>query len=55
MSPGAPRAHQGFSGNLEMGDRAHGDEASYPDDDIKAAMGPDGTWRFTHKDGLPYE
>ncbi len=39
---------------LEIGDRAPGDEGSYPRDDIKAALGPDGKWRFTHKDGTPY-
>jgi len=39
---------------LEVGDRPQGDEAIYPYDDIKAAMAPDGTWGFTHKDGTPY-
>ncbi len=39
---------------LEIGDRAAGDEVSYPDDDLAAALAPDGTWRFTHKDGRPY-
>jgi uncharacterized cupin superfamily protein len=39
---------------LEVGDRTPGDEGSYPRDDIKAALGPDGTWVFTHKDGSPY-
>ncbi len=39
---------------LEVGDRAAGDEASYPDDDLKALWAPDGGWRFTHKDGTPY-
>lgn len=38
---------------LEVGDRQPGDAASYPQDDIQAAMGPDG-WIFTHKDGAPY-
>ncbi|MDE3175482.1 MAG: cupin domain-containing protein [Pseudomonadota bacterium] len=38
---------------LEIGDRAAGDEAAYPDDDIEARMA-DGRWRFTHKDGTPY-
>lgn len=38
---------------LEVGDRTPGDEASYPDDDLKAAM-VDGRWVFTHKDGSPY-
>ncbi|WP_051134447.1 cupin domain-containing protein [Methylocystis sp. ATCC 49242] len=40
---------------LEIGDRAAGDEASYPNDDLKAAMGEDGRWIFTHRDGRPYE
>lgn len=39
---------------LEIGDRTAGDEGSYPDDDIAAALGPDGKWVFTHKDGTPY-
>ncbi len=39
---------------LEVGDRTPGDEGSYPRDDIKAALGPDGNWVFTHKDGRPY-
>lgn len=36
---------------LEIGDRTPGDEGSYPVDDIKAALGPDGKW---HKDGRKY-
>tara|TARA_R110000787_G_scaffold46640_5_gene113235 strand:- start:28 stop:528 length:501 start_codon:yes stop_codon:yes gene_type:complete len=39
---------------LEVGDRTPGDEGSYPKDDLKASLGPDGKWRFTHKDGQPY-
>lgn len=39
---------------LEVGDRAAGDEVSYPNDDIQAVMGSDGTWRFARKDGTPY-
>ena len=39
---------------LEIGDRTGGDEGSYPDDDIQAVLGTDGTWKFTHKDGSPY-
>ncbi len=39
---------------LEIGDRTPGDEGSYPNDDIQAAMGPDGKWIFTHKDGSAY-
>ncbi len=40
---------------LEMGDRTPGDEASYPRDDLRAALGPDRQWTFTHKNGVPYE
>lgn len=39
---------------LEIGDRTPGDEGTYPRDDLKAALGPDGKWTFTHKDGTPY-
>jgi len=39
---------------LEVGDRTAGDEASYPDDDIRAEMLGVGKWRFTRKDGTPY-
>ena len=38
---------------LEIGDRALGDEGSYPDDDLRAEF-RDGRWVFTHKDGRPY-
>jgi len=38
---------------LEIGDRNAGDEASYPDDDLKAVM-EKGAWSFLHKDGTPY-
>jgi len=39
---------------LEVGDRAARDTVVYPDDDIVAALGSDGRWRFVHKDGRPY-
>lgn len=39
---------------LEVGDRIADDEATYPADDLKAVMGPDGKWQFQHKDGRPY-
>ncbi|ARP98703.1 cupin domain-containing protein [Pseudorhodoplanes sinuspersici] len=39
---------------LEIGDRTPGDEGSYPNDDIKAVLGPDGKWIFAHKDGRAY-
>jgi len=38
---------------LEIGDRTPGDEGSYPDDDLKAAL-HEGRWIFTRKDGTPY-
>jgi uncharacterized cupin superfamily protein len=38
---------------LEVGDRAAGDSVFYPEDDLAAAMQPDGTWRYTRKDGSP--
>ena len=39
---------------LVVGDRTAGDTAVYPDDDLAASFAPDGTWRFSHKDGTPY-
>ena len=39
---------------IEIGDRTPGDEGSYPDDDIQAALDSGGKWVFTHKDGRPY-
>ena len=39
---------------LEIGDRAPGDEGSYPNDDIQAVLDAGGKWIFTHKDGRPY-
>lgn len=38
---------------LEIGDRTPGDEAAYPDDDLRAEM-RDNRYRFTRKDGTPY-
>ncbi len=38
---------------LEIGDRTPGDEGTYPDDDLKAAMGSDGQYFYTRKDGSP--
>ena len=38
---------------LEIGDRTTGDEASYPNDDLKA-LAVDGVWNFLHKDGSAY-
>ena len=39
---------------LEIGDRAPGDGATYPDDDLQAVLGTDGKWRYTRKDGTAY-
>ena len=39
---------------LEVGDRPQGDAVFYPDDDIQAAMGDDGQWIYTRKNGTPY-
>lgn len=39
---------------LEVGDRTTDDSATYPDDDLQAVLGPNGKWRFAHKDGAPY-
>lgn len=39
---------------LEIGDRTPGDSGEYPNDDIRAELGPDGKWVFAHKDGAPY-
>jgi uncharacterized cupin superfamily protein len=39
---------------LEVGDRSAGDEGTYPRDDLKASLGPDGKWLYTHKDGRSY-
>ena len=39
---------------LEIGDRSPGDSAAYPDDDMQAALGADGKWFFTRKDGTPF-
>lgn len=40
---------------LEIGDRSAGDRATYPDDDLAAAMDGPGSWVFTHKDGRRYD
>lgn len=39
---------------IEVGDRTPGDEGIYPRDDLKADLGPDGKWVFTHKNGEKY-
>jgi uncharacterized cupin superfamily protein len=40
---------------LVVGDRTPGDEVGYPDIDMHASPGPDGRYRFTRKDGTPFE
>ena len=58
--PAGGRAHQLINRTdddviyLEIGDRSAGDEGTYPRDDLKAQLGPDGNWRFLHKDGRRY-
>jgi uncharacterized cupin superfamily protein len=39
---------------IEIGDRTEGDEAEFPNDDLKALQLPNGVWALTHKDGRPY-
>jgi uncharacterized cupin superfamily protein len=39
---------------LEIGDRAPGDAATYPDDDLAMAHGADGALLLRHKNGAPY-
>lgn len=39
---------------LEIGDRTEGDDARYPNDDIRGTLA-DGAWRFARKDGTPYQ
>lgn len=67
LSPGMCAGFRAGSGNahhlinetsedvvyLEVGDRAPGDGATYPDDDLEAVL-VEGRWQFRHKDGTPY-
>jgi uncharacterized cupin superfamily protein len=39
---------------LVVGDRTRGDKVRYPGIDLKGAMGEDGRYRFTRKDGTAY-
>jgi len=39
---------------LVAGDRTGGDVVTYPDVDMHGELGPDGRFRFSHKDGTPY-
>src|SRR6187397_1389015 len=51
---GRPTLHTGEEVvYLEVGDRTPGDEGSYPDDDLQAAL-VEGKWKFVHKNGAPY-
>ncbi len=45
---------EGIVKYLEIGDRSEGDEAEYPNDDLKAIQTQSGQWRFVHKDGTAY-
>ena len=38
---------------LEVGDRGGDEEVLFPDDDVRAAMGPKGRWSFARMDGSP--
>ena len=38
---------------LEIGDRAPGESAEYPDDDLAVRQGADGRFRYFRKDGTP--
>src|SRR5512146_2231784 len=67
LSPGMCAGFQAGTGNghhlvnetsedvvyLEVGDRTPGDEGTYPDDDLQAAL-VDGRGVFTHEEGRPY-
>jgi uncharacterized cupin superfamily protein len=39
---------------LVVGDRKADDAISYPDIDMQARLGPDGTYRISRKDGTPF-
>jgi len=57
---GVPNGHQLVNRSdrpatyLEVGDRLPGDGAEYPDVDLRVHATATG-WRYTHKDGRPYE
>ena len=38
---------------LEVGDRGGDEEVLFPDDDVRAVMGPKGRWSFARMDGSP--
>jgi uncharacterized cupin superfamily protein len=39
---------------IEIGDRTPEDSATYPRDDLVAALDASGEWKYTHKDGRAY-
>jgi len=39
---------------LEVGDREHGDQVTYPEDDLVAVSTGDNQWQFARKDGNNY-
>jgi uncharacterized cupin superfamily protein len=39
---------------LVIGDRTPGESANYPDIDLQLVTGPDGKYRYLHRDGTPY-
>jgi uncharacterized cupin superfamily protein len=39
---------------LEVGDRAGGDQVTYPAEDLALEFGANGQPHFTHRDGSPY-
>jgi uncharacterized cupin superfamily protein len=39
---------------LEIGDRTPNDDVNFPRDDLRIALGPDGAWVFTRRNGQPY-
>ena len=39
---------------LVVGDRSSGDEIAYPEVDMQATLGADGTYRYARKDGTSY-
>lgn len=57
---GAPTGHQIVNQSsavvvyLEIGDRMIGDQAEFPEDDLKASQRENGQWSLTHKNGEPY-
>jgi uncharacterized cupin superfamily protein len=38
---------------IEIGDRSPNDQVTYPEDDLRAVLGADGSWVFLRKSGVP--